>query len=123
MKSLLASLGFTAVSVLATVLYYEGLHLPFIGQVIDGAIAHRLESYVLLSEKTAADAKAAKEEHDKLAAQQALEEQRKRTTAAEKLKDDANAELEKRIADDAKNTADGGCGWNADDDAHVMQHH
>jgi uncharacterized protein (DUF4415 family) len=82
-----------------------------------------LAGFVALSEKTAAEAKAAKEEHDKQAAQQALEEQRKRTAAAEKLKDDANAELEKRIADDAKNTADGGCGWNADDDAHVMQHH
>lgn len=119
MKSLLAGIGSAAVAVLATVLYYEGLRLPFLGQVIDGAVAHRLEGYVQLSEKTAADAKAAKEEHDKLAAQQSLEEARKRLAAAETAKDQAHAELEKRIADDA---ADGGCSWSSDDDAWLRHH-
>jgi hypothetical protein len=128
MKNFLAALGFTAISVIATVLYYEGLHLPFIGQVINGAIAHRLEGYVALSEKTAAEAKAAREEHDRLAAQQSLEEARKREAAATKLKDQAHAELEKRIANDAaaskSNASGGGCddGWNASDDDWVRHH-
>lgn len=117
-KSFLASLGLSAVLMISTVLYYEGLRLPFVGQVIDGAIAHRLEGYVELSEKTAADARAAREEHDKLAAQQALEEARKRAGAAEQQKDEAHAELEKRIADDAG----GGCTWSADDDQWLRHH-
>ena len=115
----LSAIGLAAVAVAITILSYEGLRLPFVGQVIDGAIAHRLESYVLLSEKTAADALASEQERQKLAAQQSLEEYRKRAAAAEKLKDDANAELEKRIAADA---ADGGCSWQPADDEWLRHH-
>lgn len=122
-RSILAGMGFAAASVLATVFYYEGLHLPFIGQVIGGAISHRLENYVELSERVAAEAKAAREEHDKLAAQQALEEERKRAIAAEQLRDEAHAELEKRIAEDAAaGSADGGCTWSGDDDEWLRHH-
>jgi hypothetical protein len=77
-----------------------------------------LEGYVLLSEKTAAEAKAAKEAHDRQAAQQALEESRKREIVAQQAKDTANAELAKRIAADT----DGGCGWTSDDDTWSVRH-
>jgi hypothetical protein len=70
-----------------------------------------LQGYVLLSEKTAAEAKATKEAHDKQAAQQALEEARKRELSATQAKDDANAKLAQRIAAD---NADG-CSWTSDD--------
>lgn len=78
-----------------------------------------LAGYVALSEKTAAEAQAAKEEHDRIAAQQALEESRKRELSATQAKDKANAELAKRIAADT----DGGCSWSSDDDAFRLRKH
>lgn len=77
-----------------------------------------LQGYVLLSEKTAADAKAAKEAHDKQAAQQALEESRKRELSATQAKDQARADLQKRIAADN----DSGCTWTSDDDSFQLRH-
>jgi hypothetical protein len=99
MKSLLAGIGFAAVAVLATVLYYEGLRLPFLGQVIDGAIAHRLEGYVKLSEKTAADAKVAeiKKQRDDYAASIAdFEKQQAADAAADAIRAKTN---QREIAD------------------------
>ncbi len=132
-SSLLRSAGAAIAAAISIIVFYEGVpvvrklpfigHLPVIGWVIEGEVGRRLEGYVALSEKAAAEAKARKEEHDRLAAQQALEEARKRAIAADKLKDEAHAELEKRIAEDAADhRADGGCGWSRDDDEWLRHH-
>jgi hypothetical protein len=78
-----------------------------------------LSGYVALSEKTAAETKSKELERQALAAKQTTEEYRKRAADAEKLKDDANAKLAKRIADD---TADDGCTWGDPDDAWLRHH-
>jgi hypothetical protein len=131
-SSLLRSAGAVITAAISIIVFYEGVpvarklpfvgHLPVIGWIIEGEVGRRLEGYVTLSENAAAEAKASKEQHDRLAAQQALEEARRRAIAAEKLKDDAHAELEKRIAEDAADGADDGCGWSRDDDEWLRHH-
>jgi uncharacterized protein YdbL (DUF1318 family) len=123
MKSLLAALGFTAISVLATVLYYEGLHLPFIGQVIDGAIAHRLDGYVTLVEKKTADAKAAEAKRQADINAQSAEEYRKKLVIVQAQSAKVDVEQEARISDyEAKlSAANRRCNLN-DDDLRVIMH-
>jgi hypothetical protein len=123
MKNLLAALGFTAVSVIATVLYYEGLHLPFIGQVIDGAIAHRLEGYVSLVERKTADAKAAEAKRQADINAQSAEEYRKKLVIVqdENAKDDAERETEIKSYEAKLAAANRRCNLN-DDDLRVILH-
>lgn len=96
-KCALSSIGMAAVAVLAMVLYYEGLRLPLIGQIVDGAIARRLEGYVLLSEKTAADAKAAEIKRHADAATKALKAANDRASVAKAAEVKARSDLEKGI--------------------------
>jgi hypothetical protein len=115
-RSILAGVGFAVVAVLATVLYYEGLHLPFLGQVIDGAIAHRLEGYVELSEKTAAEAKAAEQKRQADAARAAADNFQKQLTVARAAQVKANADLEKGISEYEQKLADQARRCNLTDD-------
>jgi hypothetical protein len=131
-------LGVLLAAILLVVVFYEGVpiirgipfigHVPVLGWIIQGEIGRRLEGYAALSELTAAKAKADRELHDRLAAQQSLEEARKREAAATQLKEQAHAELEKRIAADAAahkaDASSGGCddGWNASDDEWLRHH-
>lgn len=96
-KCALSSIGMAAVAVLAMVLYYEGLRLPLIGQIVDGAVARRLEGYVLLSEKTAADAKASEIKRQADAATKALKAANDRASVAKAAEVKARSDLEKGI--------------------------
>ncbi|NKJ77771.1 hypothetical protein [Rhizobium leguminosarum] len=71
-----------------------------------------LDGYVLKSEKTAAEAKAAEMERQRDVAAQSLEEHRRRAIAAEKAKEEANEKLEKLVAEDS---GDDGAVWTAND--------
>jgi hypothetical protein len=132
-RDLLDRVGAALAALLLTILFYEGVpvirniqligHVPVLGWIIEGEVGRRLEGYADLSELAAAKARAAKEEHDRLAAQQSLEEERMRHAAAETAKDQAHADLENRIAADAAaNGSDGGCSWTSDDDQWVRHH-
>ena len=81
--------------------------------------ATALEGYVLKSEKTTAEAKAAEMERQRDAATQSLEEHRNRAIAAEKAKEEANEKLEKLIAEDA---GDDGAVWTDDDVRWLSEH-
>ncbi len=74
-----------------------------------------LEGYVLLSEKTAAEAKAAEMERQRNAAALALEENRKRALADALIQQQAEAEQEKAIKNDNQNLDDGEYRWSDDD--------
>lgn len=71
-----------------------------------------LQGYVLESEKTASEAKAAELTRQRDAATQSLEEYRRRATAAEQAKDESDARLQKLIDGD---TGADGATWTADD--------
>lgn len=103
---LISNIATAAICILLTIVYFEGVSLPYIGQVIDGAIANRLEGYVTLSEKTAADAKAAELKRQADAAKSAAEQFRQRTLEAERAETVAQADLEKEIAANEKRLAD-----------------
>ncbi|TBN10887.1 hypothetical protein EYC79_18225 [Agrobacterium cavarae] len=74
-----------------------------------------LEGYVLLSEKTAAEAKAAEMERQRNAAALALEENRKRALADALIQQQAEAKQEQAIKDDNQNMDDGDYRWSDDD--------
>lgn len=78
-----------------------------------------LKGYVLASEKTAAEAKAAEMERQRDAVAKSLEEHRKRAIAAEKAKEEANEKLEKLIAEDS---GDDGAVWTDDDVRWLSEH-
>ncbi len=92
-----SAIGLAAVMTIATVVFYEGVSLPLVGQVIDGAIANRLEGYVTLTEKTAADARAAEQKRQADAARAAAETFRKQMLEAKSAEAIATADLEKGI--------------------------
>lgn len=131
-RDLLDRVGAALAALLLAILFYEGVpviqnipligHLPLLGWIIEGEVGRRLDGYATLSELTAAKARAEREEHDRLAVQQSLEQERRRHAATEKLKDDAHAALEKRIAEDAADNPGGGCTWSADDDQWLRHH-
>ncbi|MCZ7488159.1 hypothetical protein [Rhizobium rhizogenes] len=75
--------------------------------------------YVLLSEKTSLQAQINEIERQKNAASQSLEEYRKHSAATLKLKEEANARLEKFIAEDRGSD---GCTW-GDDDLEWLRKH
>ncbi len=70
-----------------------------------------LKGYVLLSEKTAAEAKANEMERQRNAAAQALEDYRKRAVADALIQQKLEAELEQAIKDDNQNLDDGDYRW------------
>ncbi|WP_312808752.1 hypothetical protein [Agrobacterium cavarae] len=70
-----------------------------------------LSGYVLLSEKTAAEAKAIEMERQRNAAAQVIEENRKRALADTLMEQQREAELDKAIKDDNSNTEDGDYRW------------
>lgn len=74
-----------------------------------------LEGYVLLSEKTAAEAKAAEMERQRNAAALALEENRKRALADALILQQLEAKQEQAIKDDNQNMDDGDYRWSDDD--------
>lgn len=74
-----------------------------------------LNGYVLLSEKTAAEAKAAEMERQRNAAALALEDYRKRAVADALTQQKLEAQLEQAIKDDNQNMDDGDYRWSDDD--------
>lgn len=72
-----------------------------------------LKGYVLLSEKTAAEARANELERQRNAATQALEEYRKRAVADVLTQQKLEAQLEEAIRNDNQNMDDGDYRWNA----------
>lgn len=87
-------------------------HLYNVG--IDNPAVRRaaLQGYVLEVEKTAAEAAAAEMTRQRDAANQSLDEYRRRAAAAEQAKDAADAKLQELISQD---TGDDGATWTADD--------
>lgn len=98
MKGFFATIGLCAATLLCTVLYYEGLHLPFIGQLINGAIAHRQEALVQSYERQAAAAVAEEAKRQKAAARTATETLNAQLTTAKAADAKTASDLEQRIA-------------------------
>ncbi|WP_412063954.1 hypothetical protein [Rhizobium sp. SYY.PMSO] len=98
-----------AISAIVLLFFYEGLHLPLIGQLINGRVANAAaaarEGYVSLAEKTTAEAKAAEMERQRNAASQALTEAAKRQVADEIAQQAKDAETDVAIADYEKKLA------------------
>lgn len=98
-----------AISAIVLLFFYEGLHLPLIGQVINGRVANAAagarEGYVALAEKTTAEAKAAEMERQRNAAAQAVSEAAKRQAADELAQQAKDAETDVAIADYEKKLA------------------
>ncbi len=99
MKCFLSSVGLAAVLMALTVLFYEGLSLPFVGQVVDGAVAHRLDAYVSLAEKTAADARAAEAARQAAVYKAAYDKANQRAAAAEAANAITEIDRQKERAD------------------------
>lgn len=75
-----------------------------------------LKGYVLLSEKTSAEARANELERQRNAATQALEEYRKRAVADALTQQKLEAQLEEAIRNDNANPDDGDYRWTRDDE-------
>jgi len=95
----LSAIGLAALAVYATMLAYEGLHLPIVGPVIPGVIAGRLEGYVRLEEKIAAEARAAATLKQLNDARVVTEKAEKEIAAAKAAQVAAAITREKGIAD------------------------
>ncbi len=80
-----------------------------------------LKGYVLLSEKTAAEAKANEMERQRNAAAQALEDYRKRAVADALIQQKLETKLEQAIKDDNQNLDDGDYRWSDDDGRWLCQ--
>ncbi|MBZ5757960.1 hypothetical protein LAV84_04995 [Rhizobium sp. VS19-DR104.2] len=94
------------------IFFYEGLSLPLIGQVIDGRVANEVKTatsnMVTTFERDALQAQIDKEKADRLAAEQAATEAKKRAEATEAAKLQADARI-KQLQAAAK--ADNMQGW------------
>ncbi len=126
-------IGIAGCCIVGLIIFYEGLplvssipligNIPIIGDLAVGrveraAIAAR-QGYVALAEKTALEAQLAEQERQRLAAAQSLEEYRKRLSAAVQAKEEANAKLEKIIADDSGSD---GAVWDQSDIEWLSKH-
>lgn len=80
-----------------------------------------LKGYVLLSEKTAAEARANELERQRNAATQALEEYRKRAVADALTQQKLEAQLEEAIRNDNANPDDGDYRWSSRDKLWLCQ--
>ncbi|WFS01576.1 hypothetical protein [Rhizobium tumorigenes] len=98
------------------IFFYEGLSLPLIGQVIDGRVASEVKtatgSMVTKFERDALQAQVDKEKADRLAAEQAATEAKKRADATEAAKAQADARI-KQLQAEAK--ADNLPGWSEEE--------
>ena len=123
-RSLLMALGLALIAIAGTVIRYEGIALPFVGQVVNGAIAERLEGYVARTEKAAAEARAAEMKRQADAARAAADQFRKRVIEAEAAEAIAQADLEKGIAAYEKRLVDTrrACLLDDDDIGNILQH-
>lgn len=123
-KCILSSLGLALLAIVGTVIHYEGISLPIVGQLFDGEIAGRLEGYVALSEKTAAEAKIIEISRQAEASKASTEQFRKRAQEAETAEAIAQAELEKGIAAYEKRLVDirRACLLDDDDIGEILQH-
>jgi hypothetical protein len=123
-RCVLSALGLAMLAIVGTVIHYEGVLLPIVGQVVDGEIASRLESYVALSEKKAAEAKAAEVKRQADAVRAATEQFRKRAMEAEGSEAIAQIDLEKRIALNEQRLLEAKrrCDLDADDVDSILHH-
>ncbi|MDQ1196667.1 hypothetical protein [Agrobacterium sp. SORGH_AS 787] len=99
-------LGRIAMLIIAVLLVFGGFRLWLSSH--DAAL---LKGYVLLSEKTAAEARAAELERQRNAAAQALEDYRRRAVADALTQQKRQAELEEAIRNDNKTMDDGDYRW------------
>lgn len=94
--------------------------------LIDGIADRRVKSalngYVALTEKTAADARAAREKQLREAAERQLAAEQARAVIAEKAKADSDAQFNKMIEDDRANSQDPADYWN-DRELDWLRHH
>ncbi len=101
-------------------------NIPLVGNLAVGHVetvkAEALKGYVLLSEKTAAEARTRELERQLNAAAQSLEEYRRRKLADDLIQQRAEAQAEKAIHDDNQNSGDGDYRWSADDLGWLCQH-
>ncbi|QXZ79679.1 hypothetical protein [Rhizobium sp. L51/94] len=104
------------VSAVFLLFFYEGLRLPLIGQVIDGRVASQVRSatatMVTTFERDALQAQLDKERADRLAAEQAATEAKKRAEATATAKAQADAKI-KDLEAAAK--ADNMQGWSPEE--------
>lgn len=103
-------LGRIAALIICTLLVFFGFRIW-----LDAHDEALLKGYVLLSEKTAAEAKAAEMERQRNAAALALEENRKRALADALMLQQLEAKQEQAIKDDNQNMDDGDYRWSDDD--------
>jgi flagellar basal body-associated protein FliL len=98
------------------IFFYEGLHLPIIGQVIDGRVQSEVKAatsqMVTKFERDTLTFQLAKERSDRLQAEQMTTEASKRADAAVRAQVDAVTQLNKRIAGD---TGSDGAVWTQED--------
>lgn len=99
-------LGRIATLIIAILLVFSGFRLWLSSH--DAAL---LKGYVLLSEKTAAEARAAELERQRNAAAQALEDYRKRAVADALTQQKRQADLEEAIRNDNQTMDDGDYRW------------
>ncbi|MDD1499825.1 hypothetical protein PVA19_15490 [Agrobacterium sp. CNPSo 3708] len=109
-------IGRAIASVLVVLSLYGGFRLWLHSH--DSAI---LKGYVLLSEKTAAQAKANEMERQRNAAAQALEDYRKRAVADALIQQQLETRLEQAIKDDNQNMDDGDYRWSDADRVWLCQ--
>jgi hypothetical protein len=123
-RCILSALGLALLAIVGTVIHYEGISLPIVGQVTNGEIAGRLEGYVALTEKISADVRAAELKRQADAARAATEQFRKRTIEAEAAEAVAQADLEKRIALNEQRLLEAKrrCDLDADDVDSILRH-
>jgi hypothetical protein len=105
-----------AVAAVILILVYEGISLPFIGQVINGRVANAVDTatagLVARSELTAARAQLERERELRQAADNAAVQARLRAYAADRAKAAAQSKLDEMIAAD---TGDDGATWTDED--------
>lgn len=123
-RCILSALGLALLATVGTMIHYEGISLPVVGKIVDGEIAGRLEGYVGLSEKAAAEAKATEEKRQADAVRAATEQFRNRAMEAEASEAIAKADLEKRIAlnEQRLQEAKRRCELDADDVDVILRH-
>jgi hypothetical protein len=92
-----------AVSTIVLIFFYEGLSLPLVGQVIDGRVASQVNAatsnMVTKFERDALQAKLDKETSDRLAAEQAATDAKKRAEATQIAKQQSDAKVAQLEAD------------------------
>lgn len=109
--------------IVLAVLFYEGLRLPFIGQIVPGIVYFRVtaatENMVTRFERDALAAQIEQEKRERLAAQQAATDAKKRAEATQRAKDEADARIAALEADARKANLPG---WSEEELRWLDQH-